>query len=263
VRSNGNGDGAPAIECRDVVFSYGAGVKAVDGVDFVAARGTIHGLIGPNGSGKSTLVDLIAGRLKPDEGTIAVNGLRLDRQGSPARARHGIMRTFQTAVMIDELSCRDNVLVGLYSRVPRLGARAVAWPVLPGARRDEARMKAEAGDALAFAGVAEWGPTVVGDVPHGVEQLTQLAASCAAGPRTLVLDEPVSGLSASETERVKEHLADLKRAGMSILLIEHQPRFVFDLCDEVTVLNAGKVVTAGPAAEVRANSRVREVYLGQ
>jgi branched-chain amino acid transport system permease protein len=259
--ASGNG-GGPAIECRDVSFGYGTGVLALDGVDFVAKRGTIHGLIGPNGSGKSTLVDLIAGRIQPQEGTIAVNGTRMDGMRAPSRARHGLMRTFQTAVMVDDLSARDNVLVGLYSRVPRLGLRAGVWPALPTARRDGVRMRALAGDALDFAGVNGWSDAKVGDVPHGVEQLTQLAAACAPGPNVLVLDEPVAGLSTAETERVRERLAELKEAGMTILLIEHQPSFVFDLSDEVTVLNAGKVVASGPSAEVREDRRVREVYLG-
>jgi ABC-type branched-subunit amino acid transport system ATPase component len=123
-------------------------------------------------------------------------------------------------------------------------------------------MRALAGDALDFAGVNGWSDAKVGDVPHGVEQLTQLAAACAPGPNVLVLDEPVAGLSTAETERVRERLAELKEAGMTILLIEHQPSFVFDLSDEVTVLNAGKVVAIGPSAEVREDRRVREVYLG-
>ena len=260
------GDGqpeGPAIECRGISFGYGTGMLALDGVDFVAERGTIHGLIGPNGSGKSTLVDLIAGRIRPDSGTIVVNGVRMDGLGAPSRARHGIMRTFQTAKMVGELTARENVLVGLYSRVPRLGLRAWAWPALPTARRDGKRMRRQAGEALAFAGVNGWSTATMADVPHGVEQLTQLATACASGPSVLVLDEPVAGLSPTETERVKERLAELKAAGMTILLIEHQPRFVFDLSDQVTVLNAGEVVTSGPAAEVRENTRVREVYLGQ
>jgi len=254
---------APAIECRDIVFSYGEGVRALDGVDFTVAPGTVHGLIGPNGSGKSTLVDLIAGRLRPHAGTIAVHGQRLERHRAPARVRHGLMRTFQTAVLIDDLSCRDNVSVGLYSRTPRIGLRAPVWPLLPTARRDGRRIADRSRDALALSGVVEWSAVSVGDAPHGVEQLTQLAWACAAGPSTLVLDEPLAGLSAGETERVKTLLADLREAGVSILLIEHQPRFVFDICDEVTVLNAGQVVATGPAAEVRNDTRVREVYLGQ
>jgi branched-chain amino acid transport system permease protein len=100
-------------------------------------------------------------------------------------------------------------------------------------------------------------------VPHGVAQLTQLAAACASRPSTLVLDEPLAGLSPSEVEHAGKLLSELKASGVSVVLIEHQPRFVFALCDAVTVLDAGEVVASGPAAEVRENERVRKVYLGR
>jgi branched-chain amino acid transport system permease protein len=255
-------DGAPAVEALGVVFGYTSGAPVLKGVDFVVRKGTIHGLIGPNGSGKSTLVDIIAGRLKPHRGTIEVDGRRLE--GGPAeRARSGLMRTFQSVVLVRELTTRENVSIGLYSRVPRIATRAVIWPALPGARRDGARMQREAGNALSFVGAAPWAHTRVAGVPHGVEQLTQLAAACVAGPATLVLDEPLAGLSPSEVEHAAGILAELKSAGVSVILIEHQPRFVFALCDDVTVLNAGEVLASGPALAVRANERVQEVYLGR
>jgi len=117
------------------------------------------------------------------------------------------------------------------------------------------------GNALTIAGLsAGYGRFAV---LHGVEQLTQLAAAVVASPRTLILDEPLAGLAPSEVEHVATLLGQLREAGVSVVLIEHQPRFVFDVCDEVTVLNAGKVVKSGPAAEVRADEDVRRVYLGQ
>jgi branched-chain amino acid transport system permease protein len=124
-------------------------------------------------------------------------------------------------------------------------------------------MRNEAERALSFVGAAPWVDARVAGVPHGVEQLTQLAAACVAGPATLVLDEPLAGLSPTEVEHVASILAELKSAGVSVILIEHQPRFVFALCDDVTVLNAGEVIASGPAPEVRANERVQEVYLGR
>jgi branched-chain amino acid transport system permease protein len=256
-------NGRPAVEARGIVFAYVGGVPVLKGVDFVVEKGTIHGLIGPNGSGKSTLVDLIAGRLKPQGGTIALDGQRLEKAGPAARARNGFMRTFQSVVLVRELPIRDNVSIGLYSRVPRIAARAPVWPVLPGARRDARRIRQESSEALGFVGARQWAGTRVAGVPHGVEQLTQLAAACVAGPATLILDEPLAGLSPSEVEHVAGILAELKSAGVSVILIEHQPRFVFALCDQVTVLNAGEVVASGPAADVRESRRVREVYLGR
>jgi branched-chain amino acid transport system permease protein len=256
-------DTAPAVECRGIRFSYVKGVKALDGVDLVVRPGTVHGLIGPNGSGKSTLVDLISGRITPDEGTISLGGRRVERLGAAARPAHGLTRTFQTAVLVRELRARENVAIGLYDTVPRIGVRAVAWPLLPGARRDSRSMAARADTALGRVGMAGWRDARVGDVPHGVEQLVQLAAACAAGPSVLVLDEPLAGLSPGEVAQVSAILGDLRRAGVTVIVIEHQTRFVFEICDEVTVLAAGELVATGPAAAVRADARVREVYLGQ
>jgi branched-chain amino acid transport system permease protein len=253
----------PAVDCRDIVFSYIKGVRVLDGVDFVVKKGTIHGLIGPNGSGKSTLVDLVAGRQTPQQGTIELDGRRFRRAGPAARARHGFMRTFQSAVLVRELSTCDNVAIGLYSRVPRIPLRAPVWPLLPTARRDGRLIRTKTGEALGLVGASDWAKTHIAEVPHGVSQLTQFAAACVAGPSTVILDEPLAGLAPSEVEHVATILSELKSAGVSVILIEHQPRFVFALCDEVTVLDAGKVVASGSAAEVRANSRVREVYLGQ
>ncbi|HEV7132174.1 MAG TPA: ATP-binding cassette domain-containing protein [Gaiellaceae bacterium] len=253
----------PAISCRGIVFRYPDGPAVLHDVDFTVRKGTIHGLIGPNGSGKSTLVDLISGRLRPQAGSIAIDGARVERYGAATRAQHGVARTFQSAVLVQELPARQNVTVGLYTRIPHLALRAPFWPALPSARRESRRVRSAVLDALEFVGARQWADARVADIPHGIEQLTQLAAACASGPSTLILDEPLAGLSPSEVEHAATILAELKSAGVSIVLIEHQPRFVFALSDEVTVLAAGAVVATGPAAAVRANEQVREVYLGQ
>jgi branched-chain amino acid transport system permease protein len=262
-----SGDGAcraPALEARGVSFSYIAGVKALDNVDFVVARGSIHGLIGPNGSGKSTLVNLLSGELPSQKGIIAANGRRVEHLRAFQRADAGLMRTFQTAVMVKELTLRDNVTLGLFSRFRHIGMRSLAWPLIPSARRDSRNMAIVASASLADVGLGEsWARTRTSDVPHGIEQLTQLAEACAGQPSILILDEPLAGLSAGEVEEVSAILRQLKARGVTIVVVEHQTRFVFEVCDDVTVLAAGELVKTGTAAEVRADARVREVYLGQ
>ncbi|MGP3534340.1 branched-chain amino acid ABC transporter ATP-binding protein/permease [Microbacterium sp. RD1] len=253
-----------ALTARGIHFSYVPGVPVLRDVDMVVRRGTIHGLIGPNGSGKSTLVNLIAGELRPLAGTIEIDGARVERLGAPARPAHGLRRTFQSAVMVRELSLVENTTVGLYSTVRRIAARSVIWPLLPGARRDARGMRGAAAAALDSVGLQRsWHPAAVRDVPHGVEQLTQLASSIVAEPSVLVLDEPLAGLSGAEMTHVAEILHRLRERGVTVIVIEHQTRFIFDHCDEVTVIAAGELVASGPAAEVRQNERVREVYLGQ
>ena len=252
-----------AVSCHGITFAYNGGLPVVDDVDFTVRRGTIHGLIGPNGSGKSTLVNLIAGRLRATHGTIELDGERVDRESAPTRAKRGFTRTFQDATLVRELSARDNVAIGLYSQVPAIATRGPVWPALPGSRGTTRTIRGRSRGALDYVGAADWRAARIADVPHGVEQLTQLAAAVVASPRTLILDEPLAGLAPSEVEHVATLLGQLREAGVSVVLIEHQPRFVFDVCDEVTVLNAGKVVKSGPAAEVRADEDVRRVYLGQ
>jgi branched-chain amino acid transport system ATP-binding protein/branched-chain amino acid transport system permease protein len=251
-----------AVECRGIRFHYVIGTNVLSDVDLAVKRGTLHGLIGPNGSGKSTLVSLIAGSLKPQAGTIRLNDLHVERLGPHARANIGVMRTFQSAVLVNELACRDNVVLGLYTRFPRIGTRASVWPALPGARRELRTMRRRSEDALSWIGARDWRNTAVGRAPHGVHQLTQVAAASVAGPRILILDEPFAGLSSTEVENLSGILVELRAAGVTVILIEHQTRVVFSLCDEVTVLNAGVVIAAGPSSEVFVNERVREVYLG-
>ena len=128
-----------ALEARGISFSYISGVRVLDNVDLVVRRGSIHGLIGPNGSGKSTLVNLLSGELQSQSGTICANGQRIEHLRAWQRAGIGLMRTFQTAVMVKELTTRDNVSLGLFSRFRWIGIRSLAWPMLASARRDSRR----------------------------------------------------------------------------------------------------------------------------
>ncbi len=251
------------VECRGIEFGYGTGPKALRNVDLVVRRGHIHGLIGPNGSGKSTLANVIAGRLSPMAGRIVVNGRQVDFLSPSSRARFGLRRTFQAAELVRELTTSENVAVGLYTQVPGVARRAAVWPLLPSGRRDSARLRDRADGALQSVEAGDWTQKRVGDVPHGIEQLTQLASVCVAGPDIIILDEPATGLSSTEVDHLARVLGQLKVRGVTMIIIEHQTRFLFPLCDEVTVLNAGEVILTGTADEVRANKTVRQVYLGE
>jgi branched-chain amino acid transport system permease protein len=258
------GSGAEyAVECRGVQFSYGTGLMVLRNVDLAVKRGDIHGLIGPNGSGKSTLANVIAGRLQPLAGSTLIKGMHVDRASPSKRAMLGMRRTFQAAELVRELTPIQNVMVGLFNLKPRIIQRAAIWPLLPSGRRDLAWMEARSRDALEMVGAGAWVGRAVGDVPHGVEQLTQLASVCVAGPDIIILDEPATGLSAREVDHLAEILTHLKAQGVTMIIIEHQTRFLFPLCDRVTVLNAGEVILTGTAEEVRAHPVVRQVYLGE
>jgi branched-chain amino acid transport system permease protein len=251
------------VECRGIEFRYGTGPKVLRNVDLAVLRGHIHGLIGPNGSGKSTLANVIAGRLRPIAGTTLVKGKSVDGVAPSERARLGMRRTFQAAELVRELTASQNVMVGLFDRLPRIVERAAFWSALPSGRRDAAWMRSRADTALDLVGAGDWSARKVGDVPHGVEQLTQLASVCVAGPDIIILDEPATGLSAREVEHLARVLSQLKAQGITMIIIEHQTRFLFPICDRVTVLNAGEVILTGSADEVRAHPVVRQVYLGE
>ena len=252
-----------AVECRGVEFSYGTGLMVLRNVDLAVKRGDIHGLIGPNGSGKSTLANVIAGRLQPLAGSTLIKGMRVDDASPSKRATLGMRRTFQAAELVRELTPVQNVMVGLFNLKPGIIQRAAIWPLLPSGRRDLAWMEDRSREALDMVGAGAWVGRAVGDVPHGVEQLTQLASVCVAGPDIIILDEPATGLSAREVDHLAEILTRLKARGVTMIIIEHQTRFLFPLCDRVTVLNAGEVILTGTAEEVRAHPVVRQVYLGE
>jgi branched-chain amino acid transport system permease protein len=262
--ANPGGAAAEAIvECRGIDFGYGQGPKVLRKVDLSVKRGHIHGLIGPNGSGKSTLANIIAGRLRPLAGTTHVKGVLVDGLAPSARAKLGLRRTFQAAQLVRELTTSRNVVVGLYGKVPGLVRRAAFWPMLPSGRRDGASMQSRAEAALRSVGAGSWIASRVGDVPHGIEQLTQLASVRVAGPEIIILDEPATGLSLSEVDHLARLLGELKAQGVTMIIIEHQTRFLFPLCDQVTVLNAGEVILTSTADVVRADPVVRQIYLGE
>lgn len=260
---NDEAGAAAIVECRGIEFSYGAGLKVLRNVDLAVKRGHIHGLIGPNGSGKSTLANVIAGRLRPVAGTVLVKGAAVDGVPPSRRAALGMRRTFQAAELVRELTASQNVGVGLFDRVPKIVERAAIWPLLPSARRDAAWIDNRAENALRLVGAGDWTKSAIGGVPHGVEQLTQLASVCVAGPDIIILDEPATGLSAKEVEHLARILSHLKTQGVTMIIIEHQTKFLFPLCDCVTVLNAGEVILTGSADKVRAHPVVRQVYLGE
>ncbi|WP_158816885.1 ATP-binding cassette domain-containing protein [Methylocapsa sp. S129] len=262
-KANALGDAmAPIVDCREITFHYGVGPPVLNRVSVKVLRGHIHGLIGPNGSGKSTLANIIAGRLRQSSGSVFIKGERVDGLRAAGRARRGLRRTFQSAQLTKELTTRANVLVGTYGLVPGVGRRAVIWPLLRSAHRDMRLMTQRAGDALRSVGAERWADRRVGDVPHGIEQLTQLATVWVPNPEIIILDEPATGLTSREVEHLAWILRELKGRGLTIIIIEHQTRFLFPLCDLVTVLNAGEVVLTGTSDEVLGHPIVRRVYLG-
>jgi len=230
----------PALSVRDVSVRYG-GVVAVDAVTFDVPDGAIVGLIGPNGAGKTTLIDAISG-FAPSSGTLVLRGEPLDRLRPDERARAGLGRTFQAIELWDDLTVAENV-----------GVRSRSSGDVDGDRLDE---------TLALLGLDAVRNRVTSDLSQGQRQLVSIARALVGGPRLLLLDEPAAGLDSNESLWLGDRLRDIRYGGTTILLIDHDMGLVLSLCDEVHVLNFGKIIAGGPPSVVRADPLVAGAYLG-
>ncbi|MCX5193436.1 ABC transporter ATP-binding protein [Streptomyces sp. NBC_00249] len=249
------------LEARGVVVRFG-GVTALGGVDLGVRAGEVCGLIGPNGAGKTTLFDVLSGIRRPDRGRLLLDGVDIGRRSPVWRARHGMRRTFQRQQLFGQLSVADNVLV---AQEWRGGGGGLAADLLarPGRRARERARRARGEEVLADCGIGDLGASYAGGLPVGQARMVEVARAVADPPRVLLLDEPASGLSGPERARLAQVVRRLaEEEGCAVLLVEHDVAFVTAVCARVVVLDLGAVLAEGTPAEVRADPRVREAYLG-
>ena len=239
------GSGAAGLLRAEGITVRFAGLTAVDGVDLDLAPGEIVGLIGPNGAGKTTCVNALTGFQPPDEGAVVVDGEEITALSPEARARAGVVRTFQGARLFTDLTVFEN------AEVSGVGI---------GRSRREARERAAA--ALEAVGLTELATARAGDITTGQERRLQVARAIAMAPRYLFLDEPAAGLNEGETDELIETIAAIPSPSCGVLLIEHDMRVIMGSCDRIVVLDQGKVIKVGSPAEVRADQRVIDAYLG-
>ena len=247
------------LELAQVERVFG-GVRAVDGATFEVAPGAVHGLIGPNGAGKTTIINLVSGLLQPTSGAVRVEGE--DTRGLPPHriAALGVARTFQNIRLFPDLSARDNVIVGAHlRRHESLPARLLG---LREAREAELRVREQAEALLAGVGLADRMREKVKNLSYGEQRRGEIARALASQPKLLLLDEPTAGMNPVEVESVAELIAKVAAGGHSVLLVEHNVRLVMDVCDRITVLSFGKVISGGTPAEVVRDPAVIDAYLG-
>jgi branched-chain amino acid transport system ATP-binding protein len=251
--------GGAALTVTGVSRAFG-GVYAVRDVDLTVAPGELRAVIGPNGAGKSTLFGLIGGQYAPEAGTVGLDGVRVDRLPPHRRARLGIGVVFQAARIFPGLTALENVMVGAHATTDA-GFLAAALR-LPAHRREERTIRERAAQCLHRTGIEQWADRPAEELPLGQQRALQLARALCGQPRLLLLDEPASGLRAAERERLAALVEDLRGSGLTILLVEHDVAFVMRLANRVTVLDLGRVIADGTAAEIRDDPRVVAAYLG-
>jgi branched-chain amino acid transport system ATP-binding protein len=238
-------DGAGAsLEVREVTVRFGGNV-ALDGVSISAEPGVVTGLIGPNGAGKTTLFNVITGLLPPSGGQVVMDGHNLSRVRPSSRARLGMARTFQRLELFTLLSVRENLRVAVDVR--KTGGTDPAQFV---------------DDIIGRIGLADVADARVDSLSTGRARLVELGRALATRPKVLLLDEPASGQDESETEAFGRLLRELAQEGIAVLLVEHDMQLVMQVCDLIHVLDFGRIIAVGTAAEIQRDEAVLAAYLG-
>jgi branched-chain amino acid transport system ATP-binding protein len=247
------------LEARSVSKSFG-GVAAVDDVSFTINAGEIAGLIGPNGAGKTTMFNLLAGSLQPSRGDILLRGQPLAGLPAYRRLSRGLGRTFQIPRLFAEMTVVENLLTAAQGQS---GERLLPNWLRPGAvRREEAANLAKAMELLKFLGLAALARRPARVLSGGQRKLVELGRVLMADPRIILLDEPAAGVNPTLLEAIIDRLQEINRRGITLLIIEHNMDMIARLCSRTLVMAGGRLLCAGTPAEVVADPRVIEAYLG-
>jgi branched-chain amino acid transport system ATP-binding protein len=256
-----SGDAAtdePVLSATGVTKRFG-GLTAVRDVDLTVGSGEIVGLIGPNGAGKTTFFNCLTGLYIPTEGTVAYKGTVLPHRPHLV-TQAGIARTFQNIRLFSNMTVLENVLVGRHTRT-----QEGLWSALlrgPGFRRAERASEERGMELLEFVGLAKKRDHLARNLPYGEQRKLEIARALASDPGLLLLDEPTAGMNPQETRATQELVFAVRDQGTAVLVIEHDMRFIFNLCDRVAVLVQGEKLVEGPPEQVQSDDRVIAAYLG-
>lgn len=251
----------PILELRDATIRFG-GLTAVNKVSFSLNKGDLFGLIGPNGAGKTTCFNLITGVYRPTEGQILFKGESIGGLPPNKIAQKGICRTFQNIRLFGALSARENVMIGanLRSQTHLPSGFFLTPPVI----KETAELRERAEQLLHVVGLHDDFDTRSRDLSYGKQRRLEIARAMATQPELILLDEPAAGMNPYEKETLQAVVRRIRdEFGMTVLLIEHDMRFVMGLCERIVVLDHGEVIAEGPPEAIKSNPKVIEAYLGE
>jgi branched-chain amino acid transport system ATP-binding protein len=243
-----------ALSIHNLDKSFG-GLRVTRGIHLEVAPGERRLIIGPNGAGKTTLFNLITGELKPDAGSVALFGHELTRLSARRRAHLGLSRTYQIITLFPKDTLLHNVTLSL------LGLSKLRWNPLLRLDRQE-HLTEQAAEALARVGLGQMAQRALAETSYGERRRVEIAMALAQGPRVLLLDEPFAGLSVDERQEVKTLLSRIPR-DVTIVMIEHDMDVALDFAERISVMHFGEIVVEGTRAEVVADPRTKEIYLGE
>lgn len=248
------------LEIRGVVKRFG-GVSAVDGLNMKVRKGSVHGLIGPNGAGKTTLINLITGLFHPDAGSIHFDGRHLEKMKPQEIAPLGITRTYQNVRLFSGMSVLEQVVTGCY--LERKSTLLSSFLGLPAARKDWKRIRDHAMQLLGRVRMDDRAEELAETLSYGEQRRIEIARALGSAPKLILLDEPTAGMNHSEAREVGHLVHELRDAGLTVLMVEHNMGLVTEFCDSCTVMNFGQLLAEGDPKTCIAEPEVQEAYFGK
>ena len=249
------------LEAKNLNIAFG-GLKAVDDFNISIKKGELHGLIGPNGAGKTTVFNLLTGVYKPDSGTITLDGNNIEGKSTIEINKAGIARTFQNIRLFKDMSVLDNVKAALNNHHKYSTIEAILR--MPKYFKVEKEMDEEAMKLLKVFDLNKEADIYAANLPYGKQRKLEIARALATEPKLLLLDEPAAGMNPNETAELMDTIRFVRdNFDMTILLIEHDMKLVSGICENLTVLNFGHVLTDGKTSDVLKNHEVIKAYLGE